>query len=71
MAICLVCRFYGYTFEQVRELTIKEFKVLSDMMMKIVEMENPTPESEKPQQLTDLYLAGLVKKKPKGKNKKG
>ena len=68
MAICLICRFYGYTIDEVKDLTIKEFKVLSDNMVKIVELENPTPEDQKAKPLTSTSLKGMIKKKkPQGK----
>ncbi|MCK4260430.1 MAG: hypothetical protein KAX49_15750 [Halanaerobiales bacterium] len=67
MAICSVCRFYSYTLEQVKELTMDEFQVLNDCMIEIIEMENTTPESDKPKPLTSASMVGIAKKKPKGK----
>ena len=67
MAICLICRFYHYTLEQVKELTINEFKVLSDRMVDIIKLENPAPEDQKTKPLNSTSLAGFIKKKkPKG-----
>lgn len=42
----MLCRFYSYTLDQVVELTIKEFEVLNENMVKIHEMENPDPDKK-------------------------
>lgn len=69
----MVCRFYGYTLEEVRGLTINEFSVLSLNISAISKLENPTEEDAKrksnekalPLSRSALESTGLVKKKPK------
>lgn len=46
MACCLLCEFYGYTLEQVCDLTFTEFDVLMDGMNEIQEMKNGNSKSK-------------------------
>lgn len=64
----MLCHFYsGYTVESAGKLTIKEFVMLQENIVKITEMENPAPESEKPQSLHSSGFQNIVKKQPKRK----
>jgi hypothetical protein len=62
-----VCRFYSYTLDEVRELTIQEFKMMSLNIVEITKIENPQPESEKAKPLSSANLSGIMKKPKKGK----
>ena len=64
MALSHICRFYGYTLEQVGNLTFQEFEVLNENMVKIIELENPNPDKkpQKAQVPTRSALKGLIKK---------
>ena len=60
----MLCRFYsGYTIESVGKLTLKEFMMLHGCIIKISEMENPTPEEDKRKTLSDGSFKNLVKKR--------
>ena len=66
----MICRFYsGYTLESASRLTIKEFMTLHSCMEKIVKIENPTPEKEKPQSVSSAGFQNLVKKQQPKKRK--
>jgi len=72
LACALICKNYGYTLEQVKDLTLMEFNMLIDSLVKIIELENPTPDSEKAKPLSANSLGSLVKgKKKKTKRPKG
>lgn len=48
----MLCRFYrGYTLEEIGNLTVSQFSILMDNMVKILEMENPDP--NKPKRIGD------------------
>jgi len=52
----MVCRFYGYTLHEVEDLTIEQFMILNQNMVKITEIENPTSEKDKPKPLSSAML---------------
>ena len=55
--------------ESASRLTIKEFMTLHSCMEKIVKIENPTPEKEKPQSVSSAGFQNLVKKQQPKKRK--
>ena len=48
------------TLEQVSHLTLKEFQIMSNSMVKINEMENPDPDKKKNEEAQPL-TAGILK----------